>query len=175
MGNRINDYNPDNEYNYIAEKPIVYTRKGDGEIYENDDIDDIDIKDVESYRSVHYVIKYNGYYIEVQVRTIFEDGWGEIDHNILYPYYVDAKLLKGFSTLLSRLTGMADEMSSYFKTISEYIKSHENGKSNTVLSKIENVNDEITQLESESSENTVPSISDNINIGGMVHQIIIEQ
>ena len=44
-----------------------------------------------------------------------EEGWSEIDHDIVYPYFQDDEMLKDFSTLLNRLSGMADEMSSYFR------------------------------------------------------------
>ena len=50
----------------------------------------------------------------MQGRTLFEEGWSEIDHDIVYPYFQDDEMLKDFSTLLNRLSGMADEMSSYF-------------------------------------------------------------
>ena len=53
--------------------------------------------------------------MEIQGRTLFEEGWSEIDHDIVYPYYKDDEMLKDFSTLLNRLSGMADEMSSYFR------------------------------------------------------------
>ena len=33
----------------------------------------------------------------------------------MYPYFKDDEMLKDFSTLLNRLSGMADEMSSYFR------------------------------------------------------------
>ena len=48
-------------------------------------------------------------------RTLFEEGWSEIDHDIVYPYFKDDIMLNDFSTLLNRLSGMADEMSSYFR------------------------------------------------------------
>ena len=71
------------------------------------------------YRSLHYNVKYNGYYIEIQGRTLFEEGWGEIDHDIVYPYYREDNDLKDFSKLLNRLSGMADEMSSYFRRMKQ--------------------------------------------------------
>ena len=33
----------------------------------------------------------------------------------MYPYFKDDIMLNDFSTLLNRLSGMADEMSSYFR------------------------------------------------------------
>lgn len=53
--------------------------------------------------------------MEIQGRTLFEEGWSEIDHDIVYPYFKDDVMLNDFSTLLNRLSGMADEMSSYFR------------------------------------------------------------
>ena len=94
---------------YVVE---VYRRNGDTRIY---DENLIEIKSNGIYRSLHYIIKYKGYYVEIQGRTLFEEGWSEIDHDIVYPYFQDDEMLKDFSTLLNRLSGMADEMSSYFR------------------------------------------------------------
>ena len=79
----------------------------------------IDIKSDGIYRSLHYIVKYKGYYVEIQARTLFEEGWSEVDHDIVYPYFQDDEMLKDFSTLLNRLSGMADEMSSYFRRMKE--------------------------------------------------------
>lgn len=45
---------------------------------------------------------------------MFEEGWGEIDHAVVYPYYQNDKILKEYTELLNRLSGLADEMSSFF-------------------------------------------------------------
>ena len=109
---RIADFDGDENHFYIAERPKVYRRNGDSRIYDDNLID---IKSDGIYRSLHYIIKYKGYYVEIQGRTLFEEGWSEIDHDIVYPYFKDDVMLKDFSTLLNRLSGMADEMSSYFR------------------------------------------------------------
>lgn len=109
---RIADFDEDPNHYYIAERPKVYKRPGDSRIY---DEKEIEIKSDGIYRSLHYIVKYKGYYVEIQGRTLFEEGWGEIDHDIVYPYYQDDEMLKDFSKLLNRLSGMADEMSSYFR------------------------------------------------------------
>ena len=109
---RIRDFDEDPEHFYIAERPKVYRRNGHTRTY---DAELIDIKSDGIYRSLHYIIKYRGYYVEIQGRTLFEEGWSEIDHDIVYPYFKDDEMLKDFSTLLNRLSGMADEMSSYFR------------------------------------------------------------
>lgn len=111
---RIGDFDEDAGHFYIAERPKVYRRNGDTRIY---DESLIDIKSNGIYRSLHYIIKYKGYYVEIQGRTLFEEGWSEIDHDIVYPYFKDDVMLKDFSTLLNRLSGMADEMSSYFRRL----------------------------------------------------------
>ena len=113
---RGRDFDEDPSHCYIAERPKVYRRNGDTRIY---DEKLIDIKSDGIYRSLHYIIKYKGYYVEIQGRTLFEEGWSEIDHDIVYPYYKDDEMLKDFSTLLNRLSGMADEMSSYFRKMKE--------------------------------------------------------
>lgn len=109
---RIHDFDENEAHYYIAERPKVYRRTGDSRIY---DEDIIDIRSDGIYRSLHYIIKYKGYYVEIQGRTLFEEGWSEIDHDIVYPYFKDDEMLTDFSTLLNRLSGMADEMSSYFR------------------------------------------------------------
>ena len=110
------DFDEDEEHYYIAERPKVYRRTGDSRIY---DENLIDIKSDGIYRSLHYIVKYRGYYVEIQARTLFEEGWSEVDHDIVYPYFQDDEMLKDFSTLLNRLSGMADEMSSYFRRMKE--------------------------------------------------------
>lgn len=109
---RLADFVEEEDRFYIAERPKVYRRTGDTRIYDDSLID---IKSDGIYRSLHYIIKYKGHYVEIQARTLFEEGWSEVDHDIVYPYFKDDEMLTDFSTLLNRLSGMADEMSSYFK------------------------------------------------------------
>lgn len=116
VNDREADFNEDASEYYIAERPKVYRRNGDSRIY---DETLIDIKSDGIYRSLHYIIKYKGYYVEIQARTLFEEGWSEVDHDIVYPYYKDDEMLKDYSTLLNRLAGMADEMGSYFRRMKE--------------------------------------------------------
>lgn len=119
---RLKDFDEDESHFYIAERPKVYRRNGDTRIY---DENLIDIKSNGIYRSLHYIIKYKGYYVEIQGRTLFEEGWSEIDHDIVYPYFKDDVMLKDFSTLLNRLSGMADEMSSYFRRLRDHKEEYE--------------------------------------------------
>lgn len=112
----LRDYAPDRD-RYMAEAPKVHMRSGDfGDIY-SDWISSDNIYDQKYYRSVHYILKYRGAYLEVQVRTLFEEGWGEIDHHILYPYKKKDPMLTEFSELLNRLAGMGDEMASFYRRL----------------------------------------------------------
>lgn len=96
---------------YMAEPPVAHIRLGDPEIYHNK----LKILNNHYYRSLHYVLRYGAYYVEIQVRTLFDEAWGEVDHDVLYPYHKSDKVLVGFSQLLNRVAGAGDEMSAYFK------------------------------------------------------------
>ena len=113
---RLADFDEDVNHYYIAERPKVYKRAGDSKIY---DENEIEIITGGIYRSLHYIIKYRGYYVEIQGRTLFEEGWSEIDHDIVYPHNQDDEMLTDFSGLLNRMSGIADEMSSYFRKMKE--------------------------------------------------------
>lgn len=78
------------------------------------------------YTSVHYVIKLNNpnafVACEIQVRTLFEEIWGEIDHAINYPYPTESiackEQLKVLTKLASAGTRLAD---SIFRSHQEYL------------------------------------------------------
>lgn len=108
------DFDDDDTHFYIAEKPKVHIRNGDARDIYDEVLPPDSVIDGKVYRSVHYIIKYKGVYLEIQVRTLFEEGWGEIDHAVVYPYYQNDKILKEYTELLNRLSGLADEMSSFF-------------------------------------------------------------
>ena len=109
---RGRDFDEDPSHCYIAERPKVYRRNGDTRIYDEKS-DRYQVKTAftvlsTTLSSIKDIMWRSG-------RTLFEEGWSEIDHDIVYPYYKDDEMLKDFSTLLNRLSGMADEMSSYFR------------------------------------------------------------
>lgn len=123
----ILDFDDDENHFYIAEKPKVHIRNGDARDVYDKVLPPECIIDGKVYRSVHYIIKYRGVYLEIQVRTLFEEGWGEIDHAVVYPYYQDDKILKEYTQLLNRLSGLADEMGGFFKHLKTLeVKNFEN-------------------------------------------------
>ena len=69
------------------------------------------------YRSVHYVIESvplkRKIIAEIQVRTIFEEGWSEIDHTIRYPHFSDNELIRYFLEIFNRMAGSADDMGGF--------------------------------------------------------------
>lgn len=78
------------------------------------------------YTSVHYLVKPNNksnICCEVQVRTLFEEIWGEIDHAINYPHKTEsiacAEQLRVLSKLVSTGTRLSD---SIFRSYKEYVK-----------------------------------------------------
>ena len=103
---RLKDFDDDINHYYLAEKPKAYKRTGDTKIYDGTQIDIITDG---IYRSLHYIVKYKGYYVEIQGRTLFEEGWSEFDHDIVYKEAQDDEMLRDYSKLLNRLSGLADE------------------------------------------------------------------
>jgi ppGpp synthetase/RelA/SpoT-type nucleotidyltranferase len=78
------------------------------------------------YTSVHYLVKPNNnnpnpLCCEIQVRTLFEEIWGEIDHSINYPHPTDniacKEQLRVLSKLVSTGTRLAD---SIFRTFNAH-------------------------------------------------------
>ena len=113
---RLADFDEDPGHYYMAERPRAYKRNGDSRIY---DAKELEIISDGIYRSLHYIVKYQGQYIEIQGRTLFEEGWGEVDHDIVYKEAEDDEMLRDYSKLLNRLSGLADEMSSYFRRMKQ--------------------------------------------------------
>jgi len=77
------------------------------------------------YTSIHYLVKPNNpnavVCCEIQVRTLFEEIWGEIDHTINYPSQTESiackEQLRVLSKLVSTGTRLAD---SIFRSHSEF-------------------------------------------------------
>lgn len=86
------------------------------------------------YRSVHYLVafapsKSESTVVEIQVRTILEEAWSEIDHLIRYPYGNHKQALSPYLLFLNRLLGNADEMGSLIRVLSDNLMQRDNEKS----------------------------------------------
>lgn len=60
------------------------------------------------------IIRYKDVYIEIQVRTLFEEGWLEFDHRIKYPYDMENSKKKEFADILNSLAQTADHLISFY-------------------------------------------------------------
>ena len=111
----------------LAEEPFAHIRKGD-----NNDLyaGKVKIIDDKPYRSVHYLIqdKVSGLCIEVQVRTLFEEAWSEIDHKLRYPYNLSNQMIGSYLEIMNRAAGMADEMGTFLHAyLNEFESAVEDG------------------------------------------------
>lgn len=97
-------------------------REGDNvEVFKNLDIE---VRSRASgYRSVHYLVEFyptnQRVIAEIQVRTIFEEGYGEIDHTLRYSHVEIPEILKSNLLLFNRIIGSADEMASLINTLNQ--------------------------------------------------------
>ena len=98
---------------YHAEKPVVYITSEDDRILYRDENLKVDNSKTH-YQSIHYIIRYKSVYFEIQVRTLFEEGWLEFDHRIKYPYDQNNKRKQEFAGVLSSLAVAADRLISFY-------------------------------------------------------------
>lgn len=107
----------------LRETPIAYIREGDAgpHIEEYKDCNFNIEAHPYGYRSIHYLIESKPskafYVAEIQVRTIFEEGWSEIDHTIKYPKNVNDPLLDKFLDTFNILAGNSDQMGSFVRNL----------------------------------------------------------
>ncbi|MEK6335844.1 MAG: hypothetical protein AABM67_13010 [Acidobacteriota bacterium] len=142
--------------------PVANIRKGDPEdLFKHHGLD---VRPHPAgYRSVHYTVRFQPtkktIVVEIQVRTIFEEGWSEIDHQLRYPYEVENVILRDYLSILNRFAGGADEMGSFIKwlkcelekrdeTYQEEIRAYETEKADM----IRNLESVKKDLKSESAE-----------------------
>ncbi|HWT76131.1 MAG TPA: RelA/SpoT domain-containing protein [Mobilitalea sp.] len=115
--NRTRDYVGDAKEPFLAERPKVFYRYEENtKCYELKGRDTFDFeKNNPGYSSNHYIINYYGTYIELQVRTLFDEAWSENDHDFVYKLYSGNKklVLKRTSNLLSKVAEVADELSMF--------------------------------------------------------------
>ncbi|WP_439880993.1 RelA/SpoT domain-containing protein [Pontibacter sp. MBLB2868] len=80
------------------------------------------------YKAIHFVIETKPekqrYFAEIQLRTLFEEGWSEIDHSIRYPDHDNSELLDCMLQLLNKLTTQADEMASYMRMLTNKLNEY---------------------------------------------------
>lgn len=103
----------------LLETPIAYVRAGDDDVLaEQYEQAGFAVRDhPHGYRSIHYVVKAQptkrAVAAEIQVRTIFEEGWSEIDHTVRYPNFSDDPQVSYLLKIFNRLAGSADELGGF--------------------------------------------------------------
>ena len=96
----------------LYEKPKAYTWDPESRgFFENQGLN-VEVKE-SLYTSVHYVIKPredSPVSCEIQVRTLFEEVWGEIDHLVNYPEPTDNMACREQIGVLARLVGAGSRL-----------------------------------------------------------------
>jgi ppGpp synthetase/RelA/SpoT-type nucleotidyltranferase len=115
--NRTRDYIGNATEAFLAERPKVFYRYEEStKCYELKGRDTFDFeKNNPGYSSNHYIVNYFGTYIEIQVRTLFDEAWSENDHDFVYKLHAGNKklVLNRTSNLLSKVAEVADELSMF--------------------------------------------------------------
>jgi ppGpp synthetase/RelA/SpoT-type nucleotidyltranferase len=96
----------------LNEKPIAYSWDPDNIAFFKKFNITVSLKE-SHYTSVHYVVKPNkksNICCEIQIRTLFEEIWGEIDHSMNYPIPTENLLIKNQLRILSKLTSTGSHL-----------------------------------------------------------------
>lgn len=126
------------------------------------------------YRSVHYLIEFfptsQRVIAEIQVRTIFEEGYGEIDHQLRYSHDQIPEVLAINLLLLNRIVGSSDEMASFINLLNRRWTQLE-GKYEGI---IHNKNKQIEELKKKIEKTTTIEDKDKIDILMSLDNIIMK-
>ena len=103
---------------YLAEPVRAHIRDGDNKELYMKYLGSENIISKQNYRSVHYVLKCDDICVELQLRTLFEEALGEMDHAVRYPEYATDIKLNRYAGLMNHLVGLADELGSFYLELS---------------------------------------------------------
>ena len=141
----------------IAEMPVAYYAYGDNvDMYKEVGIR-TQIRN-DGYRSIHYVISFLHTYIEIQVRTIYDEAWSDCDHLYVYKHEENRShaALKELSQILCSLTNSSNDLGEVMRIIYEdQLIEEKDGiysADETVLLQIENVFDKIRATQTQMGE-----------------------
>jgi ppGpp synthetase/RelA/SpoT-type nucleotidyltranferase len=126
------------------------------------------------YRSVHYLIEFfptnQKVIAEIQVRTIFEEGYGEIDHQLRYSHDQIPEVLALNLLLLNRIAGSSDEMASFINLLNRSWTEME-GKYERI---IDNKNKQIEELKNKIEKTVTIEDKEKQNILSSLDNIIMK-
>ena len=107
---------------YLRESPVAYSWDPESSSFFEGLGLESKIKD-SYYTSIHYVVKpkeESNICCEIQIRTLFEEIWGEIDHTINYPHPTENNSCKEQLRVLSKLVSTGTRLAdSIFRTQNE--------------------------------------------------------
>jgi ppGpp synthetase/RelA/SpoT-type nucleotidyltranferase len=107
---------------HIAEPPKAYTWDPESKKFFESLGVETEVKE-SFYTSVHYLIRPrpdSPICCEIQVRTLFEEIWGEVDHSLNYPHPCDNIACREQLRVLAKLVGAGSRLvDSIFRTASE--------------------------------------------------------
>jgi putative GTP pyrophosphokinase len=77
------------------------------------------------YSSVHYILgpakEHKTFSVELQVRTIAQEVWGEVDHRFNYPFpHADISCREQIKTLAHQMNAAARAVTTIFRTVEEH-------------------------------------------------------
>ena len=101
-----------------AELPKVYYAEGD-DIRQYAEKGLIPKKHKMNYRSIHYTVSFHNVYIEIQVRTIYDEAWSDCDHSYVYKKDDNRShtALEQMSGILAKLTNLSNDIGEQMKDI----------------------------------------------------------
>jgi ppGpp synthetase/RelA/SpoT-type nucleotidyltranferase len=97
---------------HLAERPKAYTWDPESKAFFEGAGIDVNVKE-SFYTSVHYLLKPredSPLCCEVQVRTLFEEIWGEVDHTLNYPVASDNLACREQLRVLAKLVGAGSRL-----------------------------------------------------------------
>ncbi|ART81571.1 (p)ppGpp synthetase [Oceanisphaera profunda] len=107
---------------FLRENPVAYSWDPESSSFFKQLGLESKVKD-SYYTSIHYVVKPkedSNICCEIQVRTLFEEIWGEIDHTINYPHPTEKSSCKEQLRVLSKLVSTGTRLAdSIFRTHNE--------------------------------------------------------
>lgn len=113
-------------YAYVEDKNSIQARQFAADEYK------VVVND-RGYKAQHFILKVQPsrqlYFVEVQVKTLFEEGWSEVDHGIRYPDHEPNELLNRLLSLLNQLTSNADQVVTQVQALASELQKYKEGAS----------------------------------------------
>lgn len=100
--------------------PVAYYLDDENELRDSFKENDIIPKlSEEGYRSIHYIVTYKNYYLQIQLRPLYMEQWCMCSHNYVYKKegYKNYNFLNNMSLILSGVIDLSGEIGDFMKDI----------------------------------------------------------